>query len=486
MKKLLEILTDITPVKIVGNDDVIFGSIHFDSRKVSEGDMFVAMRGTQTDGHAYIPGVIEKQAAVIVCESLPDDLPAHVTFVQVDSASKALGKLISAYYAYPSQQMILVGVTGTNGKTSIATLLYKLFKSLGYRAGLLSTVVNYVDDAKIEATHTTPDAVTINKLLHDMVEANCEYCFMEVSSHAIDQDRIEGLDFDGAIFTNLTRDHLDYHETFAAYRDAKKKFFDELKTKAFALYNADDKNGSVMVQNCKADKKSYSSKGLSDFKVRIIERHFDGMLLNIDNQDVWVSFTGDFNAMNLLAVYAAAVLLEEEPAEVMLEMSKLKPVAGRFETLKSKDDIAAIVDYAHTPDALINVLDSINVIRRGEGNLITVVGAGGNRDKGKRPLMAEASVTRSEKVILTSDNPRFEEPDAIIEDMYAGIPEGSKGKVLKITNREQAIHTAIMLAGPGDVILVAGKGHETYQDVKGVKSHFDDKEIVEKYFKQRT
>ncbi|MFC0877673.1 UDP-N-acetylmuramoyl-L-alanyl-D-glutamate--2,6-diaminopimelate ligase [Saccharicrinis sp. FJH2] len=485
MKKLLDILQDIRPTKIVGNSDVIFGSIQFDSRKVGEGDIFVAMRGTQTDGHMYIPQVIEKQAAAIVCEILPEEMPAHITFIQVESASKALGQLISAFYGYPSQQMTLVGVTGTNGKTSIATLLYNLFKSLGYKAGLLSTVVNYVDDTKIEATHTTPDAITINKLMHDMVEANCEYCFMEVSSHAIDQDRVAGLDFNGAIFTNLTRDHLDYHATFAAYRDAKKKLFDGLKANAFALYNADDKNGSVMVQNCRADIKSYSSKGLADFKVKIIERHFDGMQLNMDGQDVWVSFTGDFNAMNLLAVYSAAVLLDEEPADVLVEMSKLKPVAGRFETMKSKDDVAAIVDYAHTPDALINVLDTINVIRRGEGSLITVVGAGGNRDKGKRPLMAEASVARSEKVILTSDNPRFEEPETIIEDMYAGIPEDAKGKVLKITNREQAIHTAIMLAGPGDVILVAGKGHETYQDVKGVKSHFDDKEIVEKYFKQR-
>ncbi|MFB6319776.1 UDP-N-acetylmuramoyl-L-alanyl-D-glutamate--2,6-diaminopimelate ligase [Saccharicrinis sp. FJH54] len=486
MKKLLDILPEIEPLEIVGNKDVIFGSIEFDSRKVGEGDLFVAMRGTQTDGHVYIPQVIEKQAGIIVCEVLPEEMPAHVTFIRVSSASKTLGRLVAAYFDHPSQQMTLVGVTGTNGKTSIATLLYNLFQAFGYKAGLLSTVANYVDDTKIEATHTTPDAITINRLLHEMVEAKCEYCFMEVSSHAIDQDRIEALDFDGAIFTNLTRDHLDYHETFAAYRDAKKKFFDGLKPGAFALYNADDKNGTVMVQNCKADIRSYSSKGMADFKVKIIERHFDGMQLSMDGHDVWVSFTGDFNAMNLLSVYSAAVLLDEEPSEVLVEMSKLKPVAGRFETLKSNDDVAAIVDYAHTPDALINVLDSINVIRRGEGNLITVVGAGGNRDKGKRPLMAEASVVRSEKVILTSDNPRFEEPDAIIDDMYAGIPEDAKGKVLKITNREQAIHTAIMLAGPGDVILVAGKGHETYQDVKGVKSHFDDKEIVEKYFKQRT
>ena len=462
----------------------MINEIHFDSRKAGEGDLFVAVKGTQTDGHIYIGDVIEKGVSAIVCEELPNEKPEGITFVKVKNASVALAKMASAFYNEPSRQLILVGVTGTNGKTSIATLLYELFRSLGYKAGLLSTVANYINDTKQDATHTTPDALTINNLLNQMVLNQCEYCFMEVSSHAIDQNRTSGLDFNGGIFTNLTRDHLDYHETFAAYRDAKKKFFDGLSDSAFALFNAEDKNGSVMVQNCAAKKVSYGSRGVADYKVKIIEQHFDGMNLNMDGFDIWVPFTGDFNAMNLLAVYAAAVLLEEESEMVAKELSNLKPVAGRFETIKSANDISAIVDYAHTPDALINVLDTINDIRKGQGNLITVVGAGGNRDKGKRPLMAEASARKSNKVILTSDNPRFEEPEEIISDMYAGIPEDEKGKVLKITDREQAIHTAIMLAGPGDVVLVAGKGHETYQEVKGVRSHFDDKEIVEKYLKQ--
>lgn len=484
MMKLSSIIEALQPLKLIGNADVEFNEVHFDSRKVRAGDLFVAIPGTQSDGHAFIPMVLDKQAAVVVCETLPESCPPTSVFVVVESSSKAMGIIASAFYGNPSLQLTLVGVTGTNGKTSIATLLYNLVMNLGYKAGLLSTVANYINKTTIEATHTTPDALTINKLLNDMVNAGCEYCFMEVSSHAIHQNRIIGLDFDGGIFTNLTRDHLDYHNTFAEYRDAKKMFFDGLKKNAFALYNSDDKNGSVMVQNCKANIKSYSSKGIGDFKVKIIERHFDGMQLTIDGNDIWVPFTGDFNAMNLLAVYGAAVLLDEEPTDILVELSKLKAVSGRFETIKSGNDITAIVDYAHTPDALINVLDTINAIRGKEGTLITVVGAGGNRDKGKRPLMAEAAVLRSEKVILTSDNPRFEEPEAIINDMYAGIPEHCKGKVLKITNREQAINTAVMLAGPGDVILVAGKGHETYQDVKGVKSHFDDKEIVAKYLNQ--
>lgn len=485
MKRLEDIIKTLEILFISGSQDIEINAIQFDSRLLQKGDVFVAVKGTQTDGHNYISMAIEKEVSAIVCETLPDIIPQNVTIIAVPSSSKALGLMATEFYNNPSQQFILVGVTGTNGKTSIATLLYNLFTLLGYRVGLLSTVSNYIGETKIEATHTTPDALTINRLMHEMVKAECDFCFMEVSSHAIDQNRIEGLIFDVAIFTNLTRDHLDYHETFAAYRDAKKRFFDELEPGAIALFNADDKNGKIMVQNCKVSAKSYGSTGISDFKVKVIESHFDGMLLSIDGREVWVSFTGKFNAMNLLAVYATAVLVDENRETVLVGLSKLKPVAGRFETLKSKDDVAAIVDYAHTPDALINVLDTINEIRRGQGALITVVGAGGNRDKGKRPLMAEASATKSQKVILTSDNPRFEEPEDIIEDMYRGIPDNCKGKVLKITNREQAIHTAVMLANPGDVILVAGKGHETYQEVKGVRSHLDDKELLHKYLNQR-
>jgi UDP-N-acetylmuramoyl-L-alanyl-D-glutamate--2,6-diaminopimelate ligase len=482
---LIEIVDSLGVVEVKGDKTATYQHVQFDSRKVDSGDLFVATRGSNVDGHQFIQQVIEKGVSVIICELLPDYCPQHVTFVVVESSTYALGMLASACYNFPSQQLKLVGVTGTNGKTSIATLLYTMFENLGYKSGLISTVVNCVHDYKTESTHTTPDALTINELISKMVDAGCEYCFMEVSSHAIDQDRIAGLDFDGGIFTNLTRDHLDYHETFANYRDAKKKFFDGLKKSAFAIVNSDDKNGSVMVQNCGAIKKSYSLKGAGDFKVKIIEMHFDGMLLQIDGQEVWVSFTGKFNAMNLLAVYATAVMLDEEPEEVRVQLSKLRSVVGRFEIVKSDDDVAAIVDYAHTPDALINVLDTINDIRNGQGNLITVVGAGGNRDKGKRPIMAAVSVERSEKVILTSDNPRFEEPDDIINDMYAGVGDGAKYKVLKITHRESAIQTASMMANPGDVILIAGKGHENYQDVKGVKSHFDDKELIVKYLKQR-
>ena len=485
IKQLIEVIDSLGIVEVIGDKTATYARVQFDSRKVENGDLFVATRGSLTDGHVYIPQVIEKGASVIVCETLPESCPLHITFVVVKSSSFALGILASDYYHRPSEQLKLVGVTGTNGKTSIATLLYTMFENLGYKSGLISTVVNCVHDTRTESTHTTPDALTLNELMSKMVDAGCEYCFMEVSSHAIDQNRTAGLDFDGEIFTMITHVHSDYHETFANYRDAKKKLFDGLKKNAFAIVNSDDKNGMVMLQNCSAVKKSYSLKGAGDFKVKIIEMHFDGMLLQIDGQEVWVSFTGKFNAMNLLAVYATAVLLDEEPEDVRVQLSKLRPVIGRFDIVKSEDDVVAIVDYAHTPDALINVMDTINDIRNGQGNLITVVGAGGNRDKGKRPIMASVSVERSEKVILTSDNPRFEEPDDIINDMYAGVEDGSKYKVVKITNRESAIQTACMLANPGDVILIAGKGHETYQDVKGVKSHFDDKEVVVKYLKQR-
>lgn len=479
---LAEILQNIVLLQTTGTTEIEVSGIQFDSRKVEKGCVFVATKGTASDGHQYISMAIEKGAAAIVCEDMPESVPTEVTIVQVENSADALGKMASAWFDFPSSKLTLVGVTGTNGKTTIATLLYKLFRELGYKAGLLSTVCNYVNDTAIEATHTTPDALALNELLAQMVEAGCDYAFMEVSSHSVDQRRIAGLEFDGGIFTNITRDHIDYHLTFENYLKAKKRFFDELTSEAFALTNADDKNGMVMLQNTKAKKYSYSLRSMADFKTRILEHGFDGMLLDMNDKEVNVSFIGKFNASNLSAVFGAAVLLGQDELEVLRVISSLHSVSGRFETLRSPNGYTAIVDYAHTPDALTNVIETINQILQGNGRLITVVGCGGNRDKGKRPMMAREAVNGSWKAILTSDNPRFEEPQDILNDMLAGLDITEKAKSLTIVDRREAIRTACALAQPGDVVLVAGKGHEDYQIIQGVKHHFDDREVVRECF----
>ena len=455
--------------------DVAIKNICFDSRKVSQGDVFVATRGTAVDGHDFMAKAVEQGAVAVVCETLPENPVEGVVYVQTADSAEALGVMASNFYGRPSQQLTLVGVTGTNGKTTIATLLYQLFRAMGYKVGLLSTVCNYVDNEAVASTHTTPDALELNALLARMVSAGCEYAFMEVSSHAVDQRRIAGLRFKGGIFTNLTRDHLDYHKTVDNYLKAKKRFFDDLPCDAFALTNLDDKNGEVMLQNCAAQKKTYSVWGMADFKTRILENSFEGMLLEMNGREVMMPFVGRFNASNLSAVFGAAVLLGYDELEVLTKLSSLKPVCGRFETIRH-NGVTAIVDYAHTPDALNNVISTINDIRAGAGNLITVVGCGGNRDKGKRPMMAREAVKASNRVILTSDNPRDEEPQAILDDMLAGLDDVQKRSVLVIADRREAIKTACALAQSGDVILVAGKGHENYQIVKGVKHHFDDHE----------
>lgn len=478
MKILSEIVNSVQVLNSIGNIEIVVTSIEFDSRKVTRQSLFIAVKGTISDGHQYIDKAIENGAIAIVCETLPEKINNQITYVLVENSEKALGLISSAFYNKPSSKLKLVGVTGTNGKTTTATLLYNLVKKLGFKAGLLSTVRNYIDDSAIEATHTTPDAVQINKLLNKMVEAGCEYCFMEVSSHAIDQERVAGLHFAGGLFTNITHDHLDYHKTFAEYIKAKKKFFDGLGSGSFALVNDDDKNGKVMVQNTKAKVKTFAVLTSADFKARIIESHFEGSMLNIDNADVWTYFVGKFNASNLLCVYATAVLLGFEKNDVLTALSELKPVEGRFETIRSQNGITAIIDYAHTPDALQNVLNAINQIRKDNQQLITVVGAGGDRDKTKRPEMARIAVNNCDILILTSDNPRSEEPDSILEDMKAGIDNENRKKMLAIIDRKEAIRTACLLAKIGDIILIAGKGHETYQEIKGVKHHFDDREIT--------
>jgi len=477
-----DLLQGIVLLKTVGSADIQIDNIQFDSRKVEAGSLFVATKGSAADGHQYIPTAIEKGAVAVVCEELPVDFLPNVTYIKVENSSDALGKMASAWYGFPSSKMILVGVTGTNGKTTIATLLYQLFRELGHKSGLLSTVCNYVDDVAVEATHTTPDALALNELLAQMVDAGCEYAFMEVSSHSVDQRRIAGLQFDGGVFTNITRDHIDYHLTFENYLKAKKQFFDELSSEAFALTNADDKNGLVMLQNSKAKKYTYSLRSMADFKTRILEHGFEGMLLDMNDREVNVSFIGKFNASNLSAVFGTAVLLGQDEIEVLRIISSLHSVSGRFETLHSPAGYTAIVDYAHTPDALTNVIDTINQILQGNGRLITVVGCGGNRDKGKRPMMAREAVNGSWKAILTSDNPRFEEPQDILNDMLAGLDVVDKAKSLTIVDRREAIRTACALAQPGDVVLVAGKGHEDYQIIQGVKHHFDDKEVVRECF----
>jgi len=479
---LTDILQNVILLKVTGETEINIQSIQFDSRKVEKGSVFVATRGTASDGHQFIQMAIEKGALAVVCEEIPADVQQGITYIKVENSSDALGKMASAWYNFPSSKMILVGVTGTNGKTTIVTLLYQLFRKLGHKAGLLSTVCNYVNDVAVEATHTTPDALELNELLSQMVEAGCEYAFMEVSSHAIDQRRIAGLEFAGGIFTNITRDHIDYHLTFENYLKAKKQFFDDLPEDAFALTNADDKNGLVMLQNSKAKKYTYSLRTLADFKTRILEHGFEGMLLDMNDREVNVSFIGKFNASNLSAVFGAAVILEQDEIEVLRIISSLHSVAGRIETFHAPAGYTAIVDYAHTPDALNNVIGTINQILQGNGHLITVVGCGGNRDKGKRPMMAREAVDGSWKTILTSDNPRFEEPQDILNDMLAGLDIVEKAKSLTIVDRREAIRTACALAQAGDVVLVAGKGHEDYQIIQGVKHHFDDREEVKKCF----
>lgn len=456
--------------------------LHFDSRKIQTEDAFVAIPGTHVDGHQFIQKAIEQGATVIIAEKFEDVEAKGVTLIQMEDTTKSFGQLAANFYGNPSSFLKVVGVTGTNGKTTIATLLYQLFRKLGYQAGLISTIKYYVGDEELPATHTTPDALKIQELMAKMVDAGCTYCFMEASSHAIDQDRIAGIEFDGAIFTNLTHDHLDYHKTFAEYLKAKKKLFDGLSEKAFALTNADEKNGMVMLQNTKAKKQTYGLRSLADFKCKVLEKHFDGLFLNIDGQEVWTHFSGIFNAYNLMAVYASAVLLGEPVESVLPVISELHPVAGRFEIIRSPEGKYAVVDYAHTPDALKNVLSGISEIRTGNEQVITVVGAGGDRDKTKRPVMALEAVLQSDKVILTSDNPRSEVPEQIIADMEVGVEPHLKNKVLSIVNRREAIRTACMLARPGDIILVAGKGHEDYQEIKGVKHHFDDKEVIKEIF----
>ena len=483
--KLSELLRETQCTRMVlPKEEVDIQGINIDSRLVKGGDIFIAVRGTQTDGHQYIAAAEEKGAVAIVCEKTPDRLSPNVAYITFPNVQSITGKLATTFYGNPSQKLKLVGVTGTNGKTTIATLLYELFRKMGHRCGLLSTVCNYIDGTAYPSTHTTPDAISLNRMLAQMVETGCEYAFMEVSSHALDQERTGGLEFAGAIFTNLTRDHMDYHENMDNYLKAKKSFFDNLPRNAFAITNLDDKNGLVMVQNCRGDVKSYSTRTLCDYRARLLETHLDGMLLEFNNREFATLLTGRFNISNLLAIYGAAVELGKEPEEVLRVMSTLKPVSGRFEAMHSPEGFSAIVDYAHTPDAIKNVLSTVNDVLRGKGNIITVVGAGGNRDKGKRPIMAAEAAKASERVILTSDNPRNENPQDIINDMLAGLTDEQRKKTIAIVDRREAIRTACAFAQKGDVIVVAGKGHENYQEIQGVKHHFDDKEVINEIFKQ--
>ena len=482
--KLSEVLKNIVILESVGKTDIEICGIQIDSRKIEAGHLFIAVCGTQADGHQYIGKAIAQGATAVVCQQLHEDLPAGVTFIRIEDTEDATGKIATQFYGNPSTQLKLVGVTGTNGKTTIATLLYEIFTAFGNKCGLCSTVCNYIGERAIAADHTTPDAITLNQLLSQMVKEGCQYAFMECSSHAIHQKRIGGLRFEGGIFTNLTRDHLDYHKTFENYRDAKKAFFDGLDKSAFAITNLDDKNGLFMTQNTSATVKTYSQTRMADFHAKITEMTFEGMELNVNGQDVYVPLVGKFNVSNLLAIFGAAVMLGKEPTEVLTVLSSVRSVSGRFEALRSPKGFTAIVDYAHTPDALVNVLNAIDEILCHRGEVITVCGAGGNRDKGKRPLMAHEAARLSDKVIITSDNPRFEEPQDIINDMLAGITDEERGKVLSIVDRKEAIRTACMLAKKGDVILVAGKGHENYQEIKGVKHHFDDKEVLLEIFQE--
>ena len=482
--KLQDLLKNIDVTKIEGENNPDVTGVFTDSRKAISGSVFIALKGVQVDGHQYINNALDLGATIIIHEEKIDTSKESITYVKVKDGADAAGKIAAHWYGDPSGKLKVVGVTGTNGKTTTATLLYEMFRKLGYKAGLLSTVANYIDGAVFHATHTTPDPISLNEMLKKMVDAGCEYAFMEVSSHAIHQKRISGLKFEGGIFTNITQDHLDYHKTMAEYLKAKKMFFDNLPETAFALTNIDDKNGLVMLQNTKAKKHTYSVQSLADYKAKIIEKHFDGTAIEINGKELQVQFVGVFNVYNLLAVYGATMLLGQDSDQALLTLSTLKPVSGRFETIRSPEQYTAIVDYAHTPDALTNVLEAIHEVLEGNGRVITVVGCGGNRDKTKRPIMAREAVRLSDQVILTSDNPRYEEPQAIINDMADGLNSQQMKKTLLIVEREQAIKTACTLAKPGDVVLIAGKGHEDYQDVKGVKHHFDDKEIVKNIFEE--
>jgi UDP-N-acetylmuramoyl-L-alanyl-D-glutamate--2,6-diaminopimelate ligase len=478
MKALFDLLDGIEVIKHIAGKSTHCNAIHFDSRKVQQDDLFVAIEGTQVDGHKYISNCIKQGASIIVCQHLPSEIEAGTTYIQVADSAEALGIMASNFYDKPSSKLKLIGITGTNGKTSTVTMLFNLFRRLGYHVGLLSTVSNKIDNREIKATHTTPDAIQLNALLGEMVEHGCDYCFMEVSSHAIVQKRISGLDFCGAIFSNITHDHLDFHKTFKEYIKAKKQFFDNLSSDAFALINMDDKNAAIMVQNTKASKRTYAVKSMADYKARIIENAFSGLHLDINQKELFVPLVGEFNAYNLLSVYGTAMELGADEMEVLRIISEIQTAEGRFDLIAGTDGINAIVDYAHTPDALLNVLNTINDIREGEGQLITVVGTGGDRDKTKRPEMARIAAEKSDRLILTSDNPRTEDPESILDDMEVGIPIDRKRICLRISNRKEAIKTAVALAQKGDIILIAGKGHEKYQEVNGIRHHFDDKEII--------
>ena len=480
--KLKTLIEACRPARVVGPTTGEVTGIEIDSRKIEAGNLFIAMRGTQVDGHAYIAKAQEMGATAVACESLPEKPASDVTYLLYPNTEEVAGVLATQFYGNPTSRLKLVGVTGTNGKTTIATLLYHMFRRLGYKCGLCSTVCNYIDGKAVPTEVTTPDPITLNRLLGQMADEGCQYAFMEVSSHSVAQKRIAGLTFAGGIFTNLTRDHMDYHKTFENYRDAKKAFFDALPKHAFAITNADDKNGMIMVQNTRATVKTYSLRSAADYKARILEESFEGMNLEMDGREVSVQFVGRFNVSNLLAVYATALMLGVEQEEALILLSVMKPVNGRFETIRSREGVTAIVDYAHTPDALANVLSTINEVLRHRGQCWTVCGAGGNRDKGKRPLMAQEAVRNSDRVIITSDNPRNEDPQEIINDMLAGLSEDERRHVLSIVDRREAIRTACMMAQPGDVILVAGKGHEDYQIIQGVKHHFDDHEIIKEAF----
>jgi len=481
--RLKEIIQDLEITVRNGDKDPSIGSITFDSREVRKGDFFVAIRGVQADGHNFIDAAIASGAAALICEDMGDRPDPGIPFICVPDSRKALAQLASTWYGYPSTEMSLVGITGTNGKTTIATLLHQMHQNMGFRAGLISTIQILIGEESRPATHTTPDPLQINSLLREMVDAGCEYCFMEVSSHAIDQERVESLEFNGGVFTNLSRDHLDYHKDFKEYLNVKKRFFDRLTADAFALVNGDDKNGKVMLQNCKAEKHIYSLRSMCDFRGKITEMHLEGSSMEINGSEVWVKLPGRFNASNLLCAYGASILLGHHRDDVKAALSELSPVAGRFETYQNAKGTTAIVDYAHTPDALQNVLDTIHEVNVAGGEIITVVGAGGNRDRGKRPEMARIVAEASHKVILTSDNPRDEDPEVILNEMMEGVPKQALDRTMRIVSREEAIRTACIIAGEKDIILVAGKGHEHTQEIAGEKRAFDDMEILKQNLK---
>lgn len=483
MKLLKDILYKAGILEVVGSTSVEIAEVCFDSRKARPGSLFVAVKGTQSDGHQFIASVVAAGVTAVVVETLPEERSAAVTYVRVQDSAYALGTIASNFFDNPSEKLKLVGVTGTNGKTTTVTLLFQLFRQLGFSVGLLSTVRNQINDQVIPSTHTTPDPIQLNALLSAMVEEECTYAFMEVSSHAVVQHRIAGLNFAGGVFTNITHDHLDYHKTFDAYLKAKKGFFDGLGEQAFALVNVDDKNGLVMLQNTKATRHTYAVRSMADFKCRLLENQFTGLLLNMDGQDVLCRLVGSFNAYNLTAAYATAMLLGQEKLQVLTALSMLVPVEGRFDYITSQQGVVGVIDYAHTPDALQNVLNTLHDVASGQGRIITIIGCGGDRDAAKRPLMARIACEMSDKVILTSDNPRSEDPASIIQQMEKGIPIAEAKKSVSIVDRREAIKTAVMLAEPGDIILLAGKGHEKYQEVKGIRHPFDDKKVLEELFK---